>query len=74
MSTPPEILSQIRHGFLQAGLGAAVELTRAAFESGQIDPRDIADIFLALRSGSWRHFEEPGRLPRHSATDAARAA
>ena len=48
--------------------------TRAAFDSGRIDPLDVADIFLALRSGSWNHFEEPGRIPPASQLEAVRAA
>ncbi len=74
MSTHPKILVQIRSYHANAGLGAALRVTRAAFESGQIDPLDMAEIFLALRSGSWDFFEEPGRIPREGRLEPVRAA
>ena len=74
MSTRPEILLQIRHESHHAGLNAALAITRAAVEAGQIDLLDVPDVLLALRSGSWRHFEEPGRISRGGDHAAGRAA
>lgn len=63
MSTRTDILLQIRHEFRHAGLAAALRTTRAAFDANRIDRLDLPEILLALRSGSWRFFEELGRLP-----------
>ena len=74
MSTHPDILTQIRTTYFAHGLGPALHTARVAYVSGRIDPRDIAEIFLALRTGSWAYFEEPGRISRHPETASVRAA
>ena len=74
MSTRPEILSQIRHEACHAGLNAALAITRAALEAGHIDVLDVPDILLAVRSGSWRCFEESARISRGDEYAAGRAA
>ncbi len=74
MSTHPEILAQIRHESGHAGLHAALSLARTAIEAGHIDLLDVPDVLLALRSKSWRHFEESGRISRGAPYEAGRAA
>lgn len=63
VSTRTDVLLQIRDECRTAGLATALHSTRAAFEANRIDRLDIPEVLLALRSGSWRFFEELGRLP-----------
>ncbi|MDO8597967.1 MAG: hypothetical protein Q7R45_15265 [Sulfuricaulis sp.] len=74
MSTRPEILSQIRQESYHAGPNVALAITRAAIAAGYIDLFDVPDILLALRSGSWRCFEESGRISRGDDYETGRAA
>jgi hypothetical protein len=60
MSTRVATLLQIREQFTQEGLSAAVLSTRAAYEAGRIDKVDIPEVFIALKSGSWRFLERLG--------------
>ncbi|GAB1489004.1 hypothetical protein MASR2M8_14550 [Opitutaceae bacterium] len=69
MDTRIATLLEIRDEFQHEGLSAAVRHARAAYEAGQIDAMDIPEIFMALKSGSWRFLDQlrgrstsPGRM------------
>lgn len=60
MDTRITTLLEIRDQFYHDGLSAAVRHARAAFEAGQIDAMDVPEIFMALKSGSWRFLDHLG--------------
>lgn len=74
MQTRPETLLSIRKCHASVGLATALDLTRRAFAAGEIDPADLAEVFLALRSSSWSSFEDSGRLPHVADGSVVRAA
>lgn len=58
-----QFLLSIRDILLKSGPAAAFQFARSAYEAGQIDPRDIAEVFLAVESGSDRFLESLSARP-----------
>ncbi len=56
-STRIQFLLSVRDVLLNAGSAAAFKFARSAYEAGRIDPRDVAEVFLAVQSGSCRFLE-----------------
>jgi len=51
-------LLQIRDVLARSGPAAAVQATRDAFEAGQIDARDVPEVYFALQARSGGFFDE----------------
>ncbi len=51
-------LLHIRDLLDYAGPADAVQATRAAYEAGRIDARDVPEVFLALRARSTDFFDK----------------
>ncbi len=66
MDTRLATLLRIREQLAREGLSAALRTARSAYEAGHIDARDVPEVFMALKSGSWRFLDQLG-LP----TDAS---
>lgn len=60
MNTRIATILLIRDQFAHEGLSAAASRARAAYEAGQIDALDVPEVFMALKSGSWRFLEKFG--------------
>lgn len=60
MSTRIATLHRIRDQLAREGLSSALSLARAAYESGQIDKRDVPEVFMAIKSGSWLFIDQLG--------------
>lgn len=58
MKTRIEALTRIRDEFQSEGPVAAISYARAAFEDGLIDRLDVPEVFIALKTGSWRYFDQ----------------
>lgn len=57
MTARAQSLLHIRDILDLSGPADAVAETRAAFEAGRIDARDVPEVFLALRARSGAFFE-----------------
>jgi len=57
MTARAQSLLHIRDILDLSGPADAVAETRAAFEAGRIDARDVPEVFLALRARSGQFFE-----------------
>ena len=68
------IISQIRAASHSRGLSSALQLARAAWDTKQLNAFDVPEVFLALRTGSWRFFDEPVAQSRDHSTPNARSA
>ncbi len=51
-------LTLIRDQYHNEGRVAAICRARAAFDAGQIDPLDVPEVFIALKTGSWRFLDQ----------------
>jgi len=60
MSTRIATIVQIRDEFHHEGRVAAIQRARSAFDAGLIDALDVPEIFMALKTGSWRFLEQWG--------------
>ena len=63
MTARTHSLLRIRDQFRTDGPAVALDAVRTAFEAGRIDPLDVPEALLALRSGSCSFFEKLGHTP-----------
>lgn len=57
MTARAQSLRHIRNILDLSGPADALRVARAAFEDGQIDARDVPEVFLALRARSGMFFD-----------------
>lgn len=74
MHAPRPIPSRLLDAGRTHGPAFAVQLTRAAFEAGLLDPLELTEILLALRAGRPDRLGDGALAPASLPPTAARAA